>query len=225
MRFTNCLRAAVCCLVLGSAGMATAAPLTDVVYGNLGASGTNAVSNTSTDVGLSLVPGGATSLVGTQFSASGPNLNVTSVGLWLFGDGSIPATVGIYSNVAGLPGTLQYQSSTVNVGAKSLYTFNFSGANLTSGSTYWIVPQTANEISWYITGFSGASSPVGQNSSGYSFAEPGTASFNGTSWRSEEPIFYSVTVQAVPEPSAYALAALGLGVAGIVRARRRKSAV
>jgi hypothetical protein len=34
-----------------------------------------------------------------------------------------------------------------------------------------------------------------------------------------------MTIQAVPEPSTYALAALGLGVAGFMRVRRRKTAV
>jgi hypothetical protein len=188
----------------------------DVVFGNLGASGTNSVGNFNADVGT----GSAPFLLAAQgFTAASPNLSVQSVGLWLFGTGG-SATVGIYSNNAGVPGTLLHTSSSQAIGSKSLYQFSFSGANLSNGSTYWIVPQTAGEISWYLAG----SAPGVQNASGYAYFD--AAQDTGSGWTGiEANDAFSVSVQAVPEPSTYALAALGLGVAGFVRARRRNSAV
>jgi hypothetical protein len=51
MRFTRRLLAALCFLSIGAAGIASAEPVTDVVFGNLGTSGTGAITNTNTDVG------------------------------------------------------------------------------------------------------------------------------------------------------------------------------
>jgi hypothetical protein len=213
MRFTRRLLAALCCLSIGAAGIATADPVTDVVFGNLGTSGTGAITNTSTDVGPS-----AGLDIAQSFTTGTSNLQVNSITLGLFGDGAISTTVGIFSDNSGAPAASPlFTSSAVTVGAKGLYSFGFSGATLTAGLNYWVYPLA--DVSWYTAG----TAPVAQNSSGYAFNATGEN--DGSGWVPAGSNRYSISVSAVPEPSTYALAALGLGVAGFVRARRRKSAV
>lgn len=203
--------------VLG-AGVVHAAPLTNVVYGNLGASGTGALSTTNTDVGPTL-----NDFIAQGFTAASPNLAVQSVSLGLFGDGSIATTVGIFADNFGQPAASPlFTSSTVNVGSKSTYSFGFSGANLTSGATYWVMPLA--DVSWYLN--SPGSVPVGQNSSGYTFVNT-LENVGGGGWTGAGSNRYSLSIAAVPvpEPSTYALAAAGLAAAGFVRGRRRKAGV
>ena len=214
MKSLRSLAALVTCLVAlgvltaGSARVATA----EVVFGNLGTSGTGAITNTNTDVGPT-----AGFNIAQSFTAASPNLNVASITLGLFGDGT-STTVGIFSDNSGEPAASPlFTSSAVTVGAKGLYSFGFSGATLTAGLNYWVYP-LAN-VSWYTAG----TAPVEENSSGYAFNA--TEENGGLGWFPAGSNRYSVSVSAVPEPSTYALAALGLGVAGFVRARRRKSAV
>lgn len=189
----------------------------DVVFGNLGASGTGALGGTNTDIGP-----GVNDYIAQGFTAASPNLSLTTVSLGLFGatEGTVPATVAIYADNFGVPAASPlFTSDTVNVGGKNTYTFTYSGANLTAGATYWVVPQS--DVSWYLN--SPGSAPIGQNSSGYVFVNT-LENIGGSGWTTAGSNRYSISVAAtVPEPSTYALAALGFGIAGIVRARRRKS--
>ena len=212
MRFIR-LFSAVCVIAVGSASVARA----DVVFGNLGTDGTGALGTTNTDIGPTL-----NDYIAQGFTAAAPNLSVTSVSLGLFGDGSIPTTVAIYADNFGEPAASPlYTSGVVNVGARGTYQFSFSGAQLTGGSSYWVVPQS--DVSWYLN--SPGSAPIGQNSSVYVFTN--TLEKLGTgSWGSAGSNRYSISVVAtVPEPSSYAIGALGLGLAGFAGTRRRRSAV
>ena len=208
--------ASVTCLVAlgvltaGSAHVATA----EVVFGNLGTSGTGAITNTNTDIGPTAGFNIAQSFTTTTGTS---NLKVASITLGLFGDGAISTTVGIFSDNTGEPAASPlFTSSAVTVGAKGLYTFGFSGATLSAGLNYWVYPLA--DVSWYTA----ATAPVAQNSSGYAFNA--TEENDGNGWVPAGSNRYSISVSVVPEPSTYALAAVGLGVAGFVRARRRKSA-
>ena len=215
MRFTRRLLAAACCIVVGSASIARA----EVVFGNLGVSGTGALGITNTDIGPT-----SNDFLAQGFTAASPNLLVTSVSMGLFGvsDGTIPASVGIFTDIFGEPNsTPLYTSATVNIGDKATYSFSFSGASLTNGQSYWVRPLT--DVSWYLN--SPGSAPTGQNSSGYIYTNT-LENIDGTGWVAAGSNRYSVSVVAtVPEPSTYALAAIGLGLAGLVRARRRKATI
>ena len=200
---------ATCCVAIVLTGIARA----DVVFGNLGASGTATVGSFNADIGSASNP----FLVAAQgFTPAAPNLMLQSVGLWLFGDGSVPASVGIFSDNAGFPNTRLYSSNTVNVGAKSLYEFTFSGVTLSSGSSYWVVPETATEISWYVA----SSAPTAQNASGYTSL--GAVQNEGNGFEPSQP--FAVSISAVPEPSTWVMGLAGIACGGCTMFRRRKRA-
>lgn len=195
-------------LLMGQGGTASA----NTVFGNLGASGTDAVGNFNADTGPASSP---TLFVAQGFSAAAPNLSVTSVSMWLFGDPA-PVTLGIYADNAGSPAASPlFTSNTQSVGAKDLYTFSFSGANLSNGTNYWISP-VSSDVSWYLA----SSAPSGQNLSGYTFTSAKESS--GAGWTPSTSNQWSVSVTAVPEPSSVAIAGAGLVLAGLAAARRRR---
>lgn len=226
MRTTCRLAAALCCLSLGWAAIVTAAPLTDVVFGNLNADGEKTLGATSTLIG----PGAGSEVwiaqgFNTGTSASSLTIQSISLGLATLSE-SASATVSIYSNNSGSPGSLLFTSSSVTVTGTTQvrYDFPFSGANLTASTGYWVIPSAG--VQWFQVAASGGS-PIAQNGSSYSSLggiESDTSDIVPGDWAVSSSR-YSISVQAVPEPSTYALAALGIGVAGFVRARRRKSAV
>lgn len=207
---------AVCILGLAVCSVAPAAIVSNVVFGNLGVSGTGAITNTNTNIGPV-----AGYFIAQGFTAASPKLEVTSIKLGLFGGDPIPvsATIGIYADNFGVPApSALYTSAVTSVGAKNLYEFSFTSAQLTNGSSYWVIPQQAANLSWYTA----SPVPAGQNSSGYVFTQTLEYDDNGeANWVSAPSNRYSVSIQAVPEPPTYALAAIGSGIFGLVNWRRR----
>lgn len=189
----------------------TAAPTSNVVFGNLGSSGTNSVGSFNADIN------GTNPALAQGFTASSPKLTLQSVSLWLSGT-STPASVSIYDATAlappGGPGDPVATSSSQTIGAKGLYQFSFSGVELVNGTNYWIVPN--GTVSWFLAG----GAPTQQNASGYAYTATQERPFSGF-WETTSTTSMSVSITAVPEPSTYALAAIGFGVAGVARWRRR----
>jgi hypothetical protein len=146
----------------------------------------------------------------------------------------IPITVSIYAAIG--TGTAAYPASSplytsgttfVSPGPKSSYSFAFNEAFLGPDTTYFIVPNGGN---WYLNSVGLPGVPSGQNDSGYTYVNT-VESYNlGTTpagpWVDNNTSGkYSVSVEAVPEPSTIVMAGLGgLGLLAMERNRRRRKA-
>jgi len=205
----------------------------EVVFGNLGASGTNALSNTGTDIGERDDPPGTTYRIALGFTTGSSSnfLKLTSISLGLFYDNAetAPFSLSIYENNAGSPAALALTSSITNVGLKGTYSFAFGNAQLSANTTYWIVP--SDSLFWYVpSGNTTAQTPDAFGGSGYSW--PGTTASvdGGSTWDPAELEIpggrYSFSISAVPEQGTLPLAGIGLVGAGwaVRRMRRRSSA-
>lgn len=199
-----------------------------VVYGNLGTSGTGALSPTNTDYG-----GGSISDTIAKFAqgfntgTSSQNLFVQSVTLGLFSNDT-PAgrTVSIFSNNAGVPGTSLYTSGSQNVTTTGRYTFSFTAAQLAASTTYWIVP--TGPASWYLN--DEEQQPTGLNGSTWTYVGTKRAlTATPTTWsNTTQPYSISITASSndVPEIDPAGMAsviALVTGAFGILERRRLKA--
>lgn len=218
------LRLVLSALVAGVLGSGVAKA--DVVFGNLGTLGTNDVN--STNFGVS-----DTNWLAQGFTVGGTNTTVTAVTLGLFDANGTLVNLSIYAGgTAGPTGSpLGTSSQAVSSLTPALQTFNFSpNVSLTSGSPYWIVASTSETSGLFNWAFNDAGDfGTVQNSSGWTAVSNQTrlSTDAGGSWTNSgvnRPAAFSINaVAAVPEPSTYALAAAGLAIVGLVRARRRKA--
>lgn len=211
------------CLVAGFGQSVLAAPTSDVVYGNLGVSGTDPLGDFGSDLG----PSAATSKILAQGFTTGSSadyLKVQGVTMGAFAETLSPRTVSIYTNAVGdVPGTLVATSSAVDVQAKNSYVFGFDNVALSPSTSYWVVPQFDADWFWYLD--EDIVAPVEQNGSGYSYLGTKRSNNNLAGTWSNTSQGLSLSINAVPEPSTIALAVVG--VAGLVgfRLRRRLSRV
>lgn len=188
----------------------------EIVFGNLGATGTAALGDTSTPFGASPL---TTLALAQGFTTGTSNLSVQSITLGLSATGTVSRTVSLYSDASLAPNALLFTSSAVNVGEQNKYTFNFSGAGLAPSTNYWIVPEQGSR--WYVS--FNESQPAVLNGSGYAYlgTKRQTSDNPGTWINSSLP--YSVSIEAVPEPSSLVMAGLGIGgLAMLERSRRRR---
>jgi MYXO-CTERM domain-containing protein len=191
--------AAISAAVLTSASAA-------VVFGNLGTDGNGALTNTSTDIG-----DGVGFSIAIGFTAASPDFKVNSITLGLAGELST-SSVGIYADNSGVPGSSPlYTSSSETIGSKGSYTFSFTGATLTAGTSYFLVP--SGNVSWYTA----STTPSQKNSSGYAFTQALEKTGSGE-WGAAGSNRYSVSITAVPEPGSALLGAFGL--LALLRRRR-----
>lgn len=201
----------------------SAAAKADVAFGNLGASGTNALSTTSTDI----TPTYRLAVPFTTGSSSS-FLKLESITVGLFYDNFETSSFGlsIYANNSGVPSsTIAATAPAQTIGTAGRYTFSFSNFQMAANTTYWIRP--AVDLSWYAPLTS--PTPVAYNASGFSWSGTGLASSDGGStWNTDDLVVnngrYAFSVQAVPEPSTYAMAAVAAGLFGWARFSRRRAA-
>jgi hypothetical protein len=195
----------------------------EVVFGNLGSAGTGSLGGTNTDIVPVAAAEGDFSGIAQGFTTGSSNefLTLQSVVLGLFAEANVPArTVSLFSNNAGFPGTELAVSSAVTVGTVGRYEFGFGNIPLAANTSYWIVPQP--DVSWHTN--ASVTAPAAQNSSGYSYLGTAVKTFDSAgAWQSAGLNSYAVSINAVPEPSTYALAATALGLCGIAAARRRRA--
>ena len=166
---------------------------------------------------------------GFTTGAGSPLLTIQSISIGAYASSpGGPRTVSIYSNVGNKPGSPLFTSSATTVTGQSTYAFNFSGANLFAGTSYWVVPDFSTDWSWYLN--ADQTQPDQLNASGYAYL--GTVrqqqSSPGTWSNCSQP--YSLSIVAttgVPEldPSSLgSVVALLGGVLGLLERRRLKAA-
>lgn len=230
MRSTLRLLAAACCLAVGSAH---AAPVTDIVFGNLGSAGTNALDEGSVAQIGGTVPSGNGDKYAIAFT-TGSNTDYLKLNSVTLGLGDVSpfstAILKIVADNAGSPTGSQLATQSLVVGANGLYDFSLGAVTLSANTQYWVTleaqdPGNPSFFNWLRN--ADTVSPTAQNGSDYSFPTGGSMrNLNNAGWSNyASGAQLSISVHAVPEPSTYALAAAGLGVAGLVRARRRKALV
>lgn len=195
----------------------------DVVFGNLGNSGTGNLSATTTDILQSATTAGQVSGLAQGFKTgtSSDFLTLESVVLGLFSEVG-NRTVSLYSSVAGVPGTLLATSSPVTVTAQDRYTFGFPSVSLAADTSYWIVPDA--DVSWYFAVGGAFDIPAGRNASGYSYVGTAQKTFESSNvWVGGAAPGYSISINAVPEPATYTMAAAGIGLCGLLGWRRARA--
>lgn len=207
-------------VVLALASSAPAAPV-DVVFGNLGPNGINALAP-STNAGIS-----NTTWLMHGFTVGGTRTILQNVKLGLADNDNTSATVSIFADAGGVPtgSALGTQSATVNSNTPYLQTFNFGNVPLTSGSSYWIVVSSTTPSTLFNWVFNNDGDfPTTQNTSGWNPLSPVTklTEDSGATWATSglnRPAAISIT--AVPEPATIGMGIAGLAVAGYTLARRR----
>jgi hypothetical protein len=195
----------------------------EVVFGNLGPTGTNAIDEDNNSIVTS------SNFRAHGFVVGGTNRVLQSIALGLESDVSISARVQIFADSSGSPtgSALGTATEQVTISSATLYTFAFPNLLLDESSTYWAVVSalSAGNLSWSYN--AAAAVPGPQNGSGYTFVGTLTSSNAGSSWgglsTSGFNTYPAMSISAVPEPSTYVLAATALGLCGIAAARRRRA--
>jgi hypothetical protein len=232
MRFSRLLPAAIASLAVLCATVANSAPPTDVVFGNLGASGTNSLDSGS----IAQVGSTIAAAPGNQFATAfvtGTDANFLTLTAINLGLGDVPvyssAKVSLVADNEGSPTGTVLGTQTLGLGPNGMFSFNVGILPLSANTKYWVKVEdpTASDPSYFSWLRNlGDVSPSGQNSSGYSFPADGAmrSLTGGSSWSaygSGSTLALSIT--AVPEPSTYALAGIGVVAAGLMRWRRRNA--
>jgi hypothetical protein len=205
----------------------------ELVFGNLGSSGTGALDTASQQITSTtwLAQGFTTSV-------SGGLLNLESIVLGLsVNAGSTDTRVQLFANSGGLPSgsALATVIGSVASNTPALYTFTLASPYLlSSGTTYWIVvsdPDIGDQYNWVFN--NDEVNPSGQNSSGYLWPSAGTLRTidGGLNWtdrsafsQSDAAFYLNASAPAaVPEPGTWAAAALLVGGAAFARWRKQRN--
>jgi hypothetical protein len=202
----------------------------ELVYGNLGPTGTD-------DLG-----GGGSFVTDTQFQAqgfrtptSGGLLSLSSITLGLnVNVGTSSTQVQLFAGANNPTGAaLATVNGSVSSPTPALYTFTLGTPLLLDNDTvYWVVlsdPDGGQQFNWVYN--DGGNVPSAQNGSGYTWPAPGTvrSANGGVTWtdrstQNERTMALYVTADApaaVPEPGTWAAAALLAGGAAFMRWRKR----
>jgi hypothetical protein len=212
--------------ILTGAALAVGSANAAIVFGNLGASGSGAITNS-----------GGTTLSTTQwravgFTANGLNLVLETATLALSVNNNGPATIGLdlYTSVGAganaAPGTSLF--GITQVIARNSFdkvTFNLN-QTLDDGASYWLVAKLIagpGTLAWRSP--DPAAAPTGLNGSGWSNLGGRTSTTSGTSWGATgnaSGSAISLSASPIPEPGTWAAMAIFAGGAAYAGWRRRQ---
>lgn len=159
-----------------------------------------------------------------QFTTNNQSYSLISVTLLMQrNSGSGEATVEIWSNSGGDPGSQMYSFNGAGTYFPTLTNTSFiapAGGILAANSTYWLVLKgdAANEFGWSYSSI--------DSGSGFGFStewrmgEVGKLDF--WSGSNTQPFQMQLNVQAVPEPSSMVLLGMGMSAMGMAYRRRMK---
>jgi hypothetical protein len=213
--------------ILTSTVLAVGPAQADIVFGNLGATGSGGI---ATSGGSTM----STQLRAIGFTTAGTNLvlNSATLGLNVSSAGSADIRLDLYNQVSGDPG-LSLANTTQTVNANTLnqpitFTLNYT---LSAGTSYYIVAQKtggAGLAQWRAP--DPGSAPKGLNGSGWlSLAGQTvrTSGDGGVTWAGQgqgnsSAISLTATTTPIPEPGTWAAMAILAGGAAYAGWRRRQ---
>lgn len=203
--------------------------LGETVYSNIANSADVDESITARPVGFSNLSN-PNLMYAQGFTSGTANLDVQSILVGLGADAPISsAQVRLFSNTivsgSNLPGT-PIATFTGTTAVENTAAYLFTGAFTLQPSTpYWVVVSDANAGSGSSFSYYNVESdaqPAG--TSGYTYLATRRSTNGGSTWLNfAAGDALSVSITAVPEPGAYALAGIGLVTAGLMRWRRRRA--
>ena len=231
MKFPRLFSAAIAALAFFSTAAAHAAPLTDIVFGNLGSSGTDALDSGNVAQIGSTVSGSSGNRFAIAF-VTGSNSSFLKLQSVVLGLGDIApfstAILNLVNDNSGSPTGSTLATDSLEVQSNGLFTFGLGNVSLAANTKYWVTleaqnPTAPSTFSW-LRGDTPAS-PTGLNGSGYTFpTDGGMRSQNNGAWTVRaDASTLSISITAVPEPSTYALAGIGVAAAGLMGWRRRNA--
>lgn len=219
----------------------------DVVFGNLGVSGTQAITSPFASQQTFPTTTNATNprALAMGFKTSNDfipwlyNSNLKSVTLGMANiaqSGTVARSVTIQTDAGGKPsGTVLATSNTINISGTTpaLYTFTFATMEgqvvLARNTSYWVVPSETQTPGFRWFQDNEREAPTAFNGSG--FSSLGTMAKNTSNqWVSNlsgntasiRPYSLSISVIPVPESSTLTLAGIGLGIGGWAARRRSR---
>ena len=214
------MKKTIAAIVMGTV-LAVGSTNAAIVFGNLGASGTDGLASSGNGVTT-------TGWWATGFSVANPNIYLNSATIGLIGAGTIELS--LYSDVAGVPGA-SLISDTASVASLSATSTTFSFLSPTSytlspSNSYWLVARAlSGSATWAFAG--NASVPGEQNSSlwagngGLSSANSGGAWTTGF-FEDRSSVSIGASATPIPEPGTWAAMAIFAGGAAYAGWRRRQ---
>lgn len=231
----SALVAGVACVTLlfgSNHGLAdpVTSPMADVVFGNLGASGTSAVGTTSASVIGNQGDSSIRMAVSFVTGSGGPwqLSGVLRLGLGSAANDPVPFALIMSDNAGSLSDPVaMYDGSSPSITTTGLYDFTLVfGDQLQASTNYWLFlgddsPSQTASFDWYVN--AAEASPAAQNDSGWSFGGAKISLDGGQTWENYSAgSTAAFSIAAVPEPSTYCMALAGLACGGFSIWQRRK---
>jgi len=216
---TSFMKKTIAAIVMGTV-LAVGSTNAAIVFGNLGASGTDAL-----DTSYRGLTSSSWAAIGFTPTGNGfTTLGTASLGL----QGTGLVTLTLYSNVSNVPGSSLgfFDTQSFNLAAPALVTFTFNQV-LPAGPNYWLVASSASGANWAAN--ANFAVPTAQNASGWAWTDSLISSDSGGAWSQGANAgqislidALSANVSPIPEPGTWAAMAMFAAGAGYAGWRRRQ---